>query len=125
MENIFARATMIKLRFPYKGQISTEDLWDLSLEQLDEVYRKISSSIKEDTVDSLIENTSPQDSNLALAKQVVKAVFLFKKEQADKAVAEQQRKQQRQKIMALIEEKDNAALGEKSVEELRALLETL
>ena len=36
VENIFEYAVRNKVRFPFKGMISVEDLWDLSLTNLDD-----------------------------------------------------------------------------------------
>lgn len=41
LTNVFERAAMNKYRFPYKGQISVEDLWDLSLPGLDSVFKHL------------------------------------------------------------------------------------
>lgn len=37
LTNIFEAATRYKYRFPFKGMISVEDLWDLKLQDLDSV----------------------------------------------------------------------------------------
>ena len=39
--NIYAYALKNKLRFPYKEHISTEDLFDLSLDSLNLVYKAL------------------------------------------------------------------------------------
>lgn len=41
--NMFDVATRNKLRFPYEGQISVEDMWDLSLSALDSVFKTLNS----------------------------------------------------------------------------------
>lgn len=37
LTNIFEKATKEKYRFPFKGQVSVEDLWDLKLQDLDSI----------------------------------------------------------------------------------------
>ena len=39
--NIFELATREKYRFPYKGMISVEELWDLDIPELDRVYKSL------------------------------------------------------------------------------------
>ena len=42
--NIFEQASRSKLRFDYKGNISTEDLWDLDTKKLNVLYKNIHPS---------------------------------------------------------------------------------
>ena len=39
MNALFVMATRGKYRFPFKGQISVEDLWDLSVKNLDSIFK--------------------------------------------------------------------------------------
>ena len=43
--NMFEIAARNKFRFPFKGMISTEDLWDLSVENLDNVFKTLNSCL--------------------------------------------------------------------------------
>ena len=40
--NLFEIAAREKYRYPFKGSISTEDLWDLNQAQLDTVFKALS-----------------------------------------------------------------------------------
>lgn len=44
--NMFEIALINKFRFPFKGLIATEDLFDLSVEDLDSIFKKLNSQIK-------------------------------------------------------------------------------
>ena len=45
--NIFEAATKEKYRFPFKGMISVEDLWDLKLQDLDSVFKSLNKQKKQ------------------------------------------------------------------------------
>lgn len=44
---MFEKATRIKLRFDFKGQITTEDLWDIPVKSLNTMYSDMSKELKQ------------------------------------------------------------------------------
>lgn len=120
--NIFEEATKKKFRFPYKGQCSTEDLWDLGLRDLDSIFKSLNEARKEATKESLLDEKSPQDIELEDKIAIVKYIVSFKKSEiAERAVAKE-KKAYDQKIMEIIARKENQELENLSIEELKARL---
>ena len=122
---LFIYATRNKLRFPFKGMISVEDLWELSLENLDIIYKALNKQMKQYEEESLLAENSSVDAALEVQIEIVKyivAVKLHEKEIAEKAV---EKKIQKQKIMSIIAAKENEELQKASLEDLKKMLEKL
>jgi len=118
--NIFERGTRKKLRFPYKGSCSIEQLWDLSQEELDSVFKTLRSSKTENgLMDSGI---SAENEEIDLKMEIVKEIFRVKKEESDNRKAEMMKEQKRQEILAAIQAKDSEELRGMSREELEKKL---
>ena len=125
--NIFEYATRRKLRFNYKGTISVEDLWDLSVEVLDKIFKHYNKQKKElDDEESLINsNLKGRHDDLIIMIEILKYIVAYKqKVEADnlKALEKAQKKHQ---LMQLIADKENAELKDKSIDELKELLADL
>lgn len=125
MNSIFEMATREKFRFPYKGNISVEDLWDLSVQALDQVFKTLNAEIKQSKEESLLATKSKEESTLDTKIQIVRYIVAVKQEEANKAKTAKANKEQKQKLLALIEEKKNEALAGKSIEELMAMAAAL
>lgn len=125
MEKMFEYATRNKVRFPFKGLISAEDLWDLSLTNLDSIYKTLNKQVKQSEEESLLNTKTTVDKELdvqiAIVKHIV-AVKLAEQEAREKASA---KKAQKQKIMAIIASKQDEALQNSSVEDLQKMLDEL
>lgn len=125
MEKMFEYATRNKVRFPFKGLISVEDLWDLSLTNLDSIYKTLNKQVKQSEEESLLNTRTSVDKELdvqiAIVKHIV-AVKLAEQEAREKASA---KKAQKQKIMAIIASKQDEALQNSSVEDLQKMLDEL
>lgn len=125
IKNMFEVATREKMRFPFKGMISVEDLWDLSVQNLDKVFKTLNSQRKEAQEESLLNTKSSEDERLDTQIEIVKYIVNVKlEEQAARAKAAEN-KEKKQKIMALMAKKDDEAMENMSKEELQKLLDEL
>lgn len=123
--NIFEVATRSKMRFPYKGQISVEDMWDLSLSALDSVFKTLNSQMKQIKEESLLSTKSKADETLELQIEIVKyivSVKLAEKEAREKAA---EKSVQRHKIMEIMAKKQDESLENASMEDLQKMLDEL
>lgn len=124
-KNMFEVATRTKMRFPFKGMISVEDLWDLSVQNLDKVFKALNSQRKEAQEESLLNVKSSEDEVLDTQIAIVKYIVGVKlEEQAARAKAAENR-EKKQKIMALMAKKDDEEMENMSREELQKLLDEL
>jgi glutamyl/glutaminyl-tRNA synthetase len=120
--NLFEVATRSKIRFLFKGIISVEDLWDLTLENLDSIYKSLNSQLKTVQEESLLNTKSKEDKELDIKVEIVKHIVKTKLEEKDALVKAKEKKQNNQKVMEIIANKKDAALLDKSVEELEKML---
>ena len=118
----FEIAVRNKYRFPFKGNISVEDLWDLSMSDLDKVYKALNTQKKQSEEDSLMTTHNPETTEVQIKIDIVRHIYAEKvaeKEAREKA-AENSAK--RQRIMQILANKQDAALENMSEEELKAML---
>ena len=123
--NLFEVATRGKFRFPFKGMITTEDLWDLSLTNLDNIFKTLNSQAKQAKEESLLDTKSKEDEVLEKKIEIIKhivSVKLAEKEAREKAFLN---KEKRQKLMEIKAKRDEAALESISDEELNKMLSEL
>ena len=124
-KNMFEVATRTKMRFPFKGMISVEDLWDLSVQNLDKVFKTLNSQRKEAQEESLLNVRSSEDEVLDTQIEIVKYIVNVKLEEQAARVKTAENKEKKQKIMALMAKKDDEAMENMSKEELQKLLDEL
>ena len=125
VENIFEYATRNKVRFSFRGLISVEDLWDLSLTNLDAIYKDLKKQSKQSEEESLLNIKTQEDELLNVQIEIVKyivSVKLAEKEAREKAST---KKAQKQKIMSIIAAKQDEALQNSSIDDLQKMLDEL
>lgn len=123
--NLFEVASREKFRFPFKGNVSVEDLWDLNVGSLDQVFKVLNSELKQAKEESLLDIRSKQDTELDMKIEIVKYIVSIKQTEASEKLAEKTKKEQKQKILSILETKREVSLQNKSEEELLVLLDTL
>ena len=108
-ENLFEMATRSKLRFPStKGELSVEDLWDLSDKDLDVVYKNLKDQEVKSSEESLLDNANV-DPKLTAAIGIVRYIFTTKrKEKLTEKERINKKLKQKKYIDALSKKQDEA-----------------
>lgn len=123
VENIFEYATRNKLRFPYKGSISVEDLWDLTPASLDSIYKVLNKQVKQEQEESLLTVKQEMDSNLDVQIAIIKHIVSTKLQEREAHMKAAAMKQRRDELAAIISEKETQALKNLPVDELRKMMQ--
>lgn len=123
--NMFKVAVKEKFRFPFRGMVSVEDLFDLSIQQLDSVFKSLNSQVKQSNEESLLETKTKQDSELDIKIAIVKEIFAEKVEERNAALQERENAEKKQKILSILNKKQDQALEDASEEELKEMLSNL
>lgn len=110
---MFEVAVRNKFRFPFKGSISVEDLWDLSVWQLDGIFKMLKSQEQKAQEESLLDTRTPEDEALKTKIDIIRYIVGVKLDEA------------KQKILGILAEKQDADLRSKTPEELQAMLNQL
>ncbi len=124
-ENLFEMATRSKVRFPStKGELSVEDLWDLSDKDLDVVYKNLKDQEVKSSEESLLDDANV-DPKLTAAIGIVKYIFTTKR---NERLAEKERinkKLTQRKYIDALSKKQDEAIEKMSEAELRAMIDSL
>lgn len=125
---MYKQAALLKLRFETsKGNLTAEQLFDLSMSDLSSAIRKVSAQLKKEKAEddelAFLEGIDVVETQNSLRFKILKDVYLTKKEARDAAVIDFEKKQRKQRIAEIIAAKKDAALAEKSIEELEKMLE--
>lgn len=130
--NIFEQAARNKLRFlTTKGFVMTEDLWDIPLTSksgfdLDTIAKSVNTQLKSHTEESFVKvSNNPLKDELTLQLEILKFVIADHQATVAARVAAQEAKEKREKLLAALSKKQDMALENLSVDELKAQIEAL
>lgn len=130
--NIFEYATRARLRFASdKGELTTEQLWDVPLRSRDNfnlnVIAKLASrALKEISEESFVETTrTPEHTRREAALEVVRHVIDTKLAEEERAKKRAENKQEREKLLQILAEKQAGKLSELSEKELQRRIAAL
>ncbi len=126
---LFEMASQMKFRYPYRGMITTEDLWDLDANQLDIVYRNLNKELKATDSDSLIATKSADEgvkaNDLKNKIEIVKYIFNHKQQEAELHRMASENARKRQRILEALAAKQENALQNMAEEDLQKMLAEL
>lgn len=124
-EKMFETAVRSKFRFPFKGMISVEDLWDLNVRDLDTIFKTLNSQVKKVNEESLLDTKTKEDEILSTMIEIVKYIVTVKLEEDNARLQAKELKEKKQKIMEILSAKKDADLQNKSIDDLEAMLNQL
>ena len=122
INDLFVTATRQKFRFPFKGAASVEDLWDMNVRDLDTVFKALNAQKKQNDEESLLATKSKESNELEAKLEIVKYVFKTKLEEAEQRRIRAENKEKKARIAEILADKQDAALRDKSAEELEKML---
>ncbi|WP_462315704.1 hypothetical protein [Methanobrevibacter sp.] len=126
MTDMWIECLKNKYRFEFKGLISAEDLFDLKLEDLDTIYKGLKKDEADLQGDSLLETKdNPKQLEVEAKINIVKEIFNMKQAEIEANKRALANKAQKAKILAIIENKQDQELSEKSIEELKEIYDNL
>ena len=123
---MFENALKNGFRYPSnKGLITTEDLFCLSLNDLNEIAKKINKLIKDSEEESFIPGPNFNNNNNSKRLDIVKHIINLKINEQNAKMIEKSNAEKRQRILEIINKKDEESLENMSKEELEKLLTSI
>ena len=130
--NIFEQATRRAIRFEStKGDLSVEQLWDLPLQSrnqfdLDTVAKTVNRQLNAVTEESFVSvRENPAKETLSLKLELVKHIISVKLQEAEEARNRANKASEKEKLLRLLDEKQNEALRALTPEEIQERLKAL
>ena len=120
--DIFKYAIKNKLRFNYKGVCTVEDLYDIPLSGLDKMYGELKKQQKNFGEDSLLNKKSSEEKEIGIKIEIIESIVADRLADIDKAKKAQQTRERNRRIAQIIADKEDAALNDMSLEDLKAML---
>lgn len=121
---LFINATRANYQFPFRGMINVIDLWDLSLTNLDSVFKTLNAEVKKSEEESLLNTKSKEDEEISNKIEIVKYIVGVKLDEKKKREDAKKNAEMRQRLLEIKAKRQDAALENMSDEELdKALAE--
>ena len=133
MKGLFEKATRLKIRFEtVVGNLSVEDLWDLPLisenggPNLDDVAKRVNKQLKEVEEESFVVKTQNRQRDLLKLKlDIVKYIINTKLEEQKAREEEAVKKAKKEKILRIIQMKEEKELMDMDLDELKSMVESM
>ena len=121
---LFINATRNNYQFPFRGMINVIDLWDLSLTNMDSVFKTLNAEVKKSEEESLLNTKSKEDEEISNKIEIVKYIVSVKLDEKKKREDAKKNAEIRQRLLEIKAKRQDAALENMSDEELdKALAE--
>lgn len=121
---LFINATRNNYQLPFRGMVNVIDLWDLSLTNLDSVFKTLNAEAKKSEEESLLNTKSKEDEEISNKIEIVKYIVSVKLDEKKKREDAKKNAEMRQRLLEIKAKRQDAALENMSDEDLdKALAE--
>lgn len=121
--DIFKQAAKEKLRFSTsRGQLSAEQLFDLSIDELDALAVSLDTAHQQSARKSFVVKTTAKDKTAKLRFDVALEVLNTRVAEMEAATEAAEIKAHNEKLLGLIADKKDETLKGKSIKQLEAML---
>lgn len=123
--NMFENAVRNKYRFDYKGSISVEALWDLNVNALDLIYKKLVKEVKDNEEESLLSPINKENEELENKVEIIKYIVDVKLREKALRLESKERAAKKQELLEIIKDKENEKLRNMSADDLKKMVDEL
>lgn len=123
--NIFEVATRQKYRFPYKGSISVEDMWDLPVTALDSIFKTLNDKARQAQEESLLDTKAKEDEETEIKIQIVRHIVGVKQVEAAAREKAKENKEMKQRLLEIKTAREDKRLEGLSDAELEKMISEL
>lgn len=122
-ENVFEVASRERYRVETEfGVVGVEELWQLSLGVLDTIGVKL-SKIRNESDHSLLSTKRPTQTNefkrISVMLECIKVIIAYKEDKIAQERDKVKRKKEKEKLMEILNAKENETLANQSLEEIK------
>jgi hypothetical protein len=128
---MFDVATRNKFRFASaKGDLTVEQLWDVPLRSkddfnLNEIAKGLNRQINTQREESFVDNNKTIEGSLSIKFEIVRTIIHVKLDEEEAIKNAAAKRERRQKLMKVLEEKQDGKLNEMSISALKKEIEAL
>lgn len=122
---LFIEATKKNFQFPFRGMINIIDLWELSVQNLDMVFKSLNADYKKSEEESLLSVQTKESEELSEKIEIVK--YIVNEKLAEKKAKEDAKKnrEMKQRLLEIKAKRQDAALEGLSDAELDKMIQAM
>lgn len=122
---LFIDATKKNYQFPFRGMINIIDLWELSVQNLDLVFKSLNADYKKSEEESLLSAQTKESEELSEKIEIVK--YIVNEKLAEKKAKEDAKKnrEMKQRLLEIKAKRQDAALEGLSDAELDKMIQAM
>lgn len=124
--DIFEKASKVRIRFAStKGLLTTEDLWALSLRQLNTLAKGLNKTLKDAVEEDFLEAANKADTETKLGFDIVLHILRFKEAEGKTRAEAADKKAEKAKLLAVLDRKQDASLEGMTEEQIKQKIDAL